>query len=147
MTDLGGTQISSLMETLPGIAAVLRSPVADALVNTLLAAARLRELHQIDADELIKYATRRGLLQQDEGDQLLGEVLQAIRQREERAAAKVAAKVAKAAPPPPPPPAPKPKAAARTAPKPKPKAAAKPAPKAKAKAAKSVAKAKPKKRK
>ena len=36
MTELGGTQISSLMEVLPGIAQVLRSPVADAIVNTAI---------------------------------------------------------------------------------------------------------------
>ena len=41
VTDLGGTQISTLMETLPGIAQVLRSPVADALVNLIRAACRL----------------------------------------------------------------------------------------------------------
>ena len=38
-TELGSTQISTLLETLPGIANVLRSPVADALVNVIRAAA------------------------------------------------------------------------------------------------------------
>ena len=34
MTDLAGTQLSNLLETLPGIAKVLRSPVADAIVSS-----------------------------------------------------------------------------------------------------------------
>jgi len=42
-TELGSTQISTLLETLPGIANVLRSPVADALVNVIRAAARLTD--------------------------------------------------------------------------------------------------------
>src|SRR5437660_1265997 len=37
--ELGGSQISSLLEALPGIASVLRSPVADALVKAIRAAA------------------------------------------------------------------------------------------------------------
>ena len=43
MTELGGSQITSLLETLPGIAQVLRSPVADAIVNLIRAGARLQE--------------------------------------------------------------------------------------------------------
>ena len=34
---LGSTQVSALLETVPGIASVLRSPVADALVNMIKA--------------------------------------------------------------------------------------------------------------
>ena len=39
MAELGGSQISSLLEALPGIASVLRSPVADALVRAIKGAA------------------------------------------------------------------------------------------------------------
>ncbi len=87
-TELGGNQISSLMETLPGIANVLRSPVADALVNAIRAAARLREFQLADAKELISYATRRGLLGNDEGDRVLAEVTAADQKRQERLAAR-----------------------------------------------------------
>src|SRR4026208_13712 len=71
VSELGGSQISTLLETLPGIANVLRSPVADALGNIIRSASRLSEFNVADADELVKYATRRGLLGQDEGDRLL----------------------------------------------------------------------------
>ncbi len=86
VSELGGSQISTLLETLPGIANVLRSPVADALVNTIRAAARIGEFAAADADELIKYATRRGLMAQDEGDRLLTDVREAERKRADRAA-------------------------------------------------------------
>jgi hypothetical protein len=86
VTDLGGSQISTLLETLPGIANVLRSPVADALVNVIRAAARLAEFSVADAEELIKYATRRGLVAQEEGDRVLAEVQQAQRRKMDKAA-------------------------------------------------------------
>jgi hypothetical protein len=86
VSELGGSQISTLLETLPGIANVLRSPVADALVNTIRAAARIGEFAVADADELVKYATRRGLMAQDEGDRLLADVHEAERKRADRAA-------------------------------------------------------------
>jgi hypothetical protein len=86
VSELGGSQISTLLETLPGIANVLRSPVADALVNTIRAAARIGEFAVADADELVKYATRRGLMAQDEGDRLLADVHDAERKRADRAA-------------------------------------------------------------
>jgi hypothetical protein len=86
VSELGGSQISTLLETLPGIANVLRSPVADALGNVIRAASRLAEFNVADADELVKYATRRGLLGQEEGDRLLGEVHVAEQKRIERAA-------------------------------------------------------------
>ena len=86
MTDLGGSQISTLLETLPGIANVLRSPVADALINVIRAGARLGEFAVSDAEELIKYATRRGLVGQDEGDRVLAEVQQAQRRKLDKAA-------------------------------------------------------------
>jgi hypothetical protein len=86
VSELGGSQISTLLETLPGIANVLRSPVADALVNTIRAAARIGEFAVADADELVKYATRRGLMAQEEGDRLLADVHEAERRRADRAA-------------------------------------------------------------
>ena len=86
VSELGGSQISTLLETLPGIANVLRSPVADALGNVIKAAARLTDFSVADADELIKYATRRGLLGQEEGDRLLAEVHAAEQRRADKAA-------------------------------------------------------------
>ena len=86
VSELGGSQISTLLETLPGIANVLRSPVADALGNVIRAASRLTEFNVADADELVKYATRRGLLGQEEGDRLLAEVHAAEQRRIDRAA-------------------------------------------------------------
>ena len=85
-TELGSTQISTLLETLPGIANVLRSPVADALVNVIRAAARLTDFALDDAEELVKYSVRRGLLGAEEGDRLLEDVRAAARKKEERAA-------------------------------------------------------------
>jgi hypothetical protein len=48
------------------------------------AAARLADFGVADADELIKYATRRGLLGQDEGDRLLAEVHAAEQRRADK---------------------------------------------------------------
>ena len=113
-TELGSTQISTLLETLPGIANVLRSPVADALVNVIRAAARLTDFALDDAEELVKYSVRRGLLGAEEGDRLLVDVRAAARKREERAAVRA-----------------HPPAKKRVAPKAKKKAAHKPAKKKK----------------
>lgn len=87
-SELGASQISTLLETLPGIANVLRSPVADALLNVIRAAARIGEFQLADAEELIKYATRRGLVGNDEGDRALVEVREAAQRRAEKAAEK-----------------------------------------------------------
>ncbi len=86
VSELGGSQISTLLETLPGIANVLRSPVADALGNIIRSGARLAEFNVQDAEELVRYATRRGLLGQEEGDRLLAEVHAAEQRRADRAA-------------------------------------------------------------
>ncbi len=83
-SELGGSQISTLLETLPGIANVLRSPVADALLNIIRAAARLGDFDYADADEVVKYATRRGLLGQEEGDRVLAEVQEAEKKKHDR---------------------------------------------------------------
>jgi len=77
--ELGGSQISSLLEALPGIASVLRSPVADALVKAIRAAVGLGEFEVEDAEELIRYAVRRGLIGPDEGDRVLADVQEAVK--------------------------------------------------------------------
>ena len=76
--ELGGSQISSLLETLPGIASVLRSPVADSLVRAMRAAVGIGEFSSEDAEELVRYAVRRGLIGADEGDRVLNEVQRAL---------------------------------------------------------------------
>jgi hypothetical protein len=96
VSELGGSQISTLLETLPGIANVLRSPVADALGSVIRAAARVGEFNVADAEELVRYATRRGLLGNDEGDRLLAEVHVAQQKRLDKAADRERAQKAKA---------------------------------------------------
>ena len=80
VSELGSSQISTLLETLPGIANVLRSPVADALLNVIRAAARIGDFAEADADELVHYAVRRGLVGAEEGERVLADV-HAARQR------------------------------------------------------------------
>lgn len=140
MTELGGSQITTLLETLPGIAQVLRSPVADAVVNLIRAGARLREFQLKDAEELVNFAVRRGLLGQTEGERVLEEARAATERRQEKAAERAAGRAAKV------PARPAPKVVKKAAPKP---AARKPAPKPVAKAAargkpRAAAKPKPK---
>lgn len=94
-SELGASQISTLLEALPGIANVLRSPVADALLNVIRSAARLAEFQQADAEELIRYATRRGLVGNDEGERVLAEVKEAALRRAERTAEREKAAKAK----------------------------------------------------
>ena len=158
-SELAGSQITTLMEALPGIATVLRSPVADAMIGMIRAGARLKDFSMAEADELIKYATRRGLLGNDEGERVLAEAAAAEQKRAERLAErhqresdKKAAAAAPKAPAPKPAPAAKavaptkavavakPVAKARTVAKPKAIVKAKPA--AKAPARKPAAKAK-----
>lgn len=79
--ELGGSQISSLLEALPGIASVLRSPVADALVRAIRGAAGLGEFTLDDAEELVRYAVRRGLIGPEEGDRVLAEAEGALETR------------------------------------------------------------------
>ena len=76
--ELGGSQISSLLEALPGIASVLRSPVADALVKAIRAAVGMGEFAVEDAEELVRYAVRRGLIGPDEGDRVLSDAQAAL---------------------------------------------------------------------
>src|SRR2546426_5996579 len=82
--ELGGSQISSLLEALPGIASVLRSPVADALVKAIRGAAGIGDFSAEDAEELVRYAVRRGLIGPDEGDRVLGEVQAALKSQRDR---------------------------------------------------------------
>jgi hypothetical protein len=96
VSELGGSQISTLLETLPGIANVLRSPVADALGSVIRAAARVGEFDVADAEELVRYATRRGLLGLEEGDRLMAEVHAAQQKRLDKAADRERAQKAKA---------------------------------------------------
>jgi Asp-tRNA(Asn)/Glu-tRNA(Gln) amidotransferase C subunit len=96
VSELGGSQISTLLETLPGIANVLRSPVADALGSIIRAAARVGEFEVADAEEMVRYATRRGLLGMEEGDRLLAEVHAAQQKRLDKAADRERASKAKA---------------------------------------------------
>lgn len=78
MTELAAPQISSLMEALPGIAAVLRSPVANAMVAVSRSAVGL-ETFQIDhAEELLRFGVRRNLLAQEEVDKVLEELRDAL---------------------------------------------------------------------
>jgi hypothetical protein len=86
VSELGGSQISTLLETLPGIANVLRSPVADALLNVIRAAARIADFDAADAEELVRYAVRRGLVGSEEGERVLADVLEAQQKRAEKAA-------------------------------------------------------------
>ena len=74
MTELAAPQISSLMEALPGIAHVLRSPVANAIVALSRAGAGLEEYAIAHAEELMRYGVRRNLLTQDEVEKVLAEI-------------------------------------------------------------------------
>lgn len=124
-TELGGMQVTSLLEALPGIAAVLRNPVADAFVSLIKAGARLGEFKIADAEEILRYAVRRTLMTQDETDRVLAEVREATERRLEKAAERERGKAARKAAAPP-------KVKAKAAPKAKPaKKPAKPAKKKK----------------
>lgn len=94
-TELSSGAISSILESVPGIAHVLRSPVADAMVNLSRAAAGLGPFHIQDARELIRYAVRRGLIGSDEGDRVTAEVEGAAAVKAEKAATRKAAREAR----------------------------------------------------
>jgi hypothetical protein len=70
--------------------------VADALGSVIRAAARVGEFNVADAEELVRYATRRGLLGNEEGDRLLAEVHAAQQKRLDKAADRERAQKAKA---------------------------------------------------
>lgn len=79
MTELAAPQISSLMEALPGIAQVLRSPVASAMVDLVRSGAGLGEFKIEDAEELLRFGVRRNLLDEEEVERLLAEVREATK--------------------------------------------------------------------
>jgi hypothetical protein len=91
-TELSSGAISSILESVPGIAHVLRSPVADAMVNLSRAAAGVGPFRIQDTRELIKYAVRRGLIGSDEGDRVTGEIEGAAAVKAEKAATRKAAR-------------------------------------------------------
>ncbi len=91
-TELSSGAISSILESVPGIAHVLRSPVADAMVNLSRAAAGVGPFRIQDARELIRYAVRRGLIGSDEGDRVSAEVEGAAAVKAEKAATRKAAR-------------------------------------------------------
>jgi polyhydroxyalkanoate synthesis regulator phasin len=95
--ELGGSQISALLESVPGIRSVLRSPVADALVQMIRAGAGFEPFRLDAAKELIQYAVRRGLISVDESEELLVDVTAVARKRRGRvkAGAKQPARTAK----------------------------------------------------
>jgi hypothetical protein len=76
--ELGESQLSSLLESVPGLASVLRSPVADAIVNMIRAGAGMGDFRHQDARELVQYATRRGLIPTAEGAELMEQVEDAV---------------------------------------------------------------------
>jgi hypothetical protein len=69
--ELGGSQISSLLEALPGIA--------------IRGAAGIGEFEFEDAEELVRYAVRRGLIGPDEGDRVLADVQAALKAKRKAA--------------------------------------------------------------
>jgi hypothetical protein len=73
------------MEVLPGIAQVLRSPVADAIVNLVRAACRVREFELADAEEVLRYAVRRNLMSTEESERVLADARASVERRAERA--------------------------------------------------------------
>jgi hypothetical protein len=91
-TELSSGAISSILESVPGIAHVLRSPVADAMVNLSRAAAGVGQFLIQDARELIRYAVRRGLIGSDEGDRVTAEIEGAAAVKAEKAATRKAAR-------------------------------------------------------
>jgi hypothetical protein len=70
--------------------------VADALGSVIRAAARVGEFNVADAEELVRYATRRSLLGADEGDRILAEVHAAQQKRLDKAADRERVQKAKA---------------------------------------------------
>ena len=88
VSELGGAQMSTLLESLPGIANVLRSPVADALVGLIRAGAGIGDFSVEDAEEMVRYATRRGLLDPEEGARVLDDIHEAQKAKSSRGSKK-----------------------------------------------------------
>jgi hypothetical protein len=86
------------MEALPGIAAVLRSPVANAMVALSRSAAGLEEFQFAHAEELLRFGVRRNLLTPEEVDKVLDELREVVSKRPAKPAPPVAKKAAVAKP-------------------------------------------------
>ena len=112
-TELTSTTITNILEAVPGIKTVLRSPAADAMVNLTRAAAGEGPFEIKDARELMRFAFRRGLINNEEHDQVLADVEGAVQARQDRLAARQSARDDKRRVPP------KRKAAAAKKPKPR----------------------------
>ncbi len=91
-TELTSTTITNILEAVPGIKNVLRSPAADAMVNLTKAAAGIGAFDIKDARELLRFAFRRGLINNEEHDRVLAEVEVAAQARQDRLAARRAAR-------------------------------------------------------
>jgi hypothetical protein len=91
-TELTSTTITNILEAVPGIKNVLRSPAADAMVNLTRAAAGLNSFDVRDARELLRFAFRRGLINNEEHDRVLAEIEVAAQARQDRLAARRAAR-------------------------------------------------------
>jgi len=91
-TELTSTTITNILEAVPGIKNVLRSPAADAMVNLARAAAGISGFDIKDARELLRFAFRRGLINSEEHDRVLAEVEVAAQARQDRLAARRAAR-------------------------------------------------------
>jgi len=91
-TELTSTTITNILEAVPGIKTVLRSPSADAMVNLTRAAAGVGPFDIKDARELMRFAFRRGLINNEEHDKVLGDVEGATQARESRLAARRASR-------------------------------------------------------
>jgi hypothetical protein len=89
-TELSSTTITNILEAVPGIKTVLRSPAADAMVNLTRVAAGVGSFDLKDARELMRFAFRRGLINNEEHDQVLADVEGASRARHDRLAARKA---------------------------------------------------------
>jgi polyhydroxyalkanoate synthesis regulator phasin len=76
---------------------VLRSPVADALVQMIRAGAGLDKFRLDSARELMEFSVRRGLINADERDELMAEVRAAARAGKGRSKKAAGAKKAKPA--------------------------------------------------
>ena len=95
VSELGGAQMSTLLESLPGIANVLRSPVADALVGLIRSGAGIGDFSVEDAEEMVRYATRRGLLDPEEGERVLDDIHAAQKEKAKSSRASKKPKAAK----------------------------------------------------
>ncbi len=92
--ELGSSQLSSLLEAVPGLASVLRSSVADAIVNLIRAGAGLEKFRIEDAQELVQYAMRRSLIPESEGSALMDEIAHAVGRRPRKKSDKLGKKKA-----------------------------------------------------